>query len=103
MQNLREMILEKPAHVLSIIETEKFRSSFALMGEQYVKKYTIADIPASMAALYRMKNVYAEHSIDNMDLLFSRELLDQIIDGFQALSAFYALLRSCMIRKDLGG
>lgn len=101
MQNLRDTILDKPAFVLSIVEDERLRSSFALMGERYVKKFIPPScIPEPLAALYQMKNVYAEHSIDNMNTLCSKDLLDQITDGFQTLSAFYALLRDCMIRKE---
>ena len=104
MQNLRELIVEKPRYVLSILEDEKFRSSFALMGERYVKKFEPPfDMPKPLSSLYQMKNIYAEHSIGDMGPLFSKDLLPQIIDGFQTLSGFYTMLRDCMTRKAREG
>ena len=104
MQNLRNLILEKPDFVLSILEDKKLRSFFSLMGERYVKKFEPpAGMPETLSSLYRMKNVYAEHSIGNMELLFSKDLLGQIAEGFQTLSKFYTMLRDCMTRKTREG
>ena len=104
MQNLREKILEKPDSILSVVEDEKLRSSFSLMGERYVKKFEPpAGLPEPLSSLFRMKNVYAEHSVGDISLLFTKNLLPQVIDGFQTLSKFYTMLRDCMTRKAREG
>ncbi len=99
MRRLREALRERPGHVLSIVSAPEFAERFSLEGELYARQHQPPDdLPAPLHALYRKKNVFAEHHLENMNLLFSPALADQIAEDFRALSPFYELLRDCMIR-----
>lgn len=103
MQNLRETITRRPAYVLDILREETFMDSFSLMGERYARKNVPPqELPEPLGELYRMKNVYAEHHLDDMDLLFSKDLCHAITEGYRTLAPFYTLLRDCMVRRDEG-
>lgn len=101
MQNIRDAIIKRPGLVLEVIEDAVFRASFALMGERYARKYLPPEgLPVSLSQLYQMKNVYAEHHLEDMELLFTKDLIPQIAEGFRASAMFYTFLRDCMVRRD---
>ncbi len=100
MARLRETILETPAKVLSILEAPDFARDFALEGERYLRaNLPPQGLPEPLCTLYQKKNVYAEHLLDDWELLFRPELAERIADGFRALAPFYDLLRGCMVKK----
>lgn len=104
MQKLRSTILEHPKRVQKIIDSKAFKALYALEGEQYVRQnLPPQDMPASLQALYRKKNVYAEHRVKDMRALFSGELAEQVAEGFRVLEPFYMLLRTCMVKTTEEG
>lgn len=99
MGRLRETILARPNHVLSILQEPSFSDRFILEGERYTRQQQPPkNLPAPLQALYPLKSVYAEHTLEDMNLLFLPDLADHIIQDFHALAPFYELLRNCMVR-----
>ena len=98
MQNLREKIANHPGHVEGIVSETRFAARFELKGERYQRKFAPPEeLPPVLGQLYTHKNVYAEHAIPDLSLLFSPKLADVIAEGFEALIPFYTLLSDCMI------
>ncbi len=98
-KRLRETILAKPNYVLGILQDPSFSGRFTLEGERYVRQQRGAeDLPAPLQSLYSMKSVYAEHALEELNLLFTPDLADRIIQDFHALAPFYNLLRDCMVQ-----
>lgn len=97
MERLREKIVGMPDRVLSILENPAFAATFSLLGDSYARQHQPPEhLPEPLKALYQKKNVYAEHRLSDMELLFSPVLADRVAEGFRALAPFYALLRECM-------
>lgn len=100
MQNLRRLLREKPQAVQKVVGARAFQRRFALMGDSYVRQHQPPEgMPPALAQIYRKKSVYAEHHLESMADLFSPALAQTIADDFAVLAPFYALLRSCMVKR----
>lgn len=104
MQNLRDRIVNHPQHVQSVLSDGAFAERFAIKGDRYVRKHAPPEgLPEPLASLYSHKNVYAEHSVQPYDRVFSASIADEIKEGFKALAPFYMLLRDCIEKPSKEG
>jgi len=100
MQRLRDTMLEKPKQVLKAVAEPAFARTYALMGDSYARQYQPPEgLAAPLKPLYSKKNVYAEHSLEDMEALFSPSLAERIAGDFHVAAPFYNLLRECMIQR----
>lgn len=100
MRHLREKLVKDPKPVLKMLENAAFESTFALMGDAYVRQHQPPEgMAPALGRLYQKKSVYAEHHAADMSLLFSPGLADAIARDFQVLAPFYAFMRACMVKK----
>ena len=100
MRRLRETILARPGRVLTIVEAPAFQARFSLLGETYARQHQPPEgLEKGLHDLYRKKNVYAEHSLEDMDKLFTPQIAEEIAADFRALQPFYELLRECMVPR----
>lgn len=98
MQRLREMIVNHPERVAGILQDEAFCGMFSLMGENYARQYKPPEgLPSPLADLYQKKDVYAEHHVADVEMLYSPVLAERIGEGFRVLAPFYTLLREAMM------
>lgn len=91
MDRLREVISERPQNFLNEIAFLEKQNMFGVEGESY-KKILNKEIPQNLQSWYQRKNLYLICNRKNSDLLFSRELVDELIAGFASLSSFYHFL-----------
>ena len=97
MQNLRQKIVNHPGHIEQILSEPRFAELFVLKGERYQRKFTPPEgLSPVLSQLYTHKNIYAEHTLSDLSLLFSPRLADVIAEGFDVLIPFYTLLSDCM-------
>ncbi|MDR0928099.1 MAG: DUF2461 domain-containing protein [Oscillospiraceae bacterium] len=97
MARLRARILAEPERVEGILHAPAFREQFAVLGDRYVRQHRPPEeLPPAAQGLYTHKNVYAEHTLEDMTLLLDPALPERVAEGFRALEPFYWLLRECM-------
>jgi len=91
MDGFREVIDKKPKEFLKTISFYSEQQVFVVEGEKY-KKTLDKNKPEEIQSWYQRKNLYlvCNRKIDSH--LFSRNLLDDLIFGFELLSPFYHYL-----------
>lgn len=100
MRSFRNKLVKEPARVQKIINNVKFKASFQLMGDAYLRQHQPPEgMAPELGELYRRKAVYAEHHVDDMGELFSPGLADRIAGDFKTLGPFYTFLRECMVKR----
>lgn len=100
MQNFRKLLVATPGRVQKIIENGAFAARLSVLGDAYVRQHQPPEgMPEALKPLYRKKSIYAQHTLEDMGLLFSGALVDAIAKDFQTLAPFYALLRECMVKR----
>lgn len=97
MDALRASLVRDSEGALAIVTEPRFAGQFNLCGEAYVRQFGPPEsLPEPLRPLYAKKSLYAEHTLDDLSLLFKPALADAVAEGFEALAPFYRLLRACM-------
>lgn len=91
MSRFRESIDEDPNKFLRMISFYSEGKLFTLEGEKY-KKIIDENKPEEIQDWYQRKNFYLVHNSEIEDRLFSRDLVDDLIQGFRQTAPFYQYL-----------
>lgn len=91
MDKLRESINENPSEFLQAISFYGTESIFNLEGEKY-KRFLPNDNPKEIQDWYQRKSFYLTCNRTIDDTLFSSELVDELILGFNILKPLYQYL-----------
>lgn len=101
MQALRNMMLETPEKVLAVLQDPALiEGRFQILGQSYKRiMEPPPTLPEPLHGLYRMKNFFIQHTVEDYSLLYRPELVGEIEKGFRAMAPFYRLMRQCMVRR----
>lgn len=100
MQNLRRKLREEPKRILKILQEPGFAKTYEVKGDAYVRQHQPPEgMDPLLGEMYRKKSVYAEHHLEDMNLLFTPELADRIAEDYKVLAPFYGLMRECMVKR----
>jgi len=91
MDRIRAYIDEKPANFMKEISLLEKQNLFVAEGEMY-KKILKPDLPPSLQNWYQRKNIYLVCNRKIDDLIFSTELVDELMAGFGVLAPLYQFL-----------
>jgi uncharacterized protein (TIGR02453 family) len=91
MDNFRKLIEAKPGEFLKAISFYSDKGEFILEGEKY-KRPLRDDLPPKIMEWYQMKNFYITCNRGIDDVLFSPDLINELISGFKALEPLYHYL-----------
>jgi uncharacterized protein (TIGR02453 family) len=91
MDRWRARIDERPAEFLQAISFYSQQQIFVVEGEKY-KRVLDQGKPAEIQEWYQRKNLYLVCNRKTDDRLFSRELLDDFMGGFELIAPFYHYL-----------
>jgi len=100
LKNLRQLILDKPTYVQGILDEPAFAGTYQVCGERYVRQYAPPEhLSEALGALYQKKSVYIEHTLEDMEELFSPALADHVAADFRMAEPFYTLMRKCAVKR----
>jgi uncharacterized protein (TIGR02453 family) len=91
MDSFRRSIIDKPDKFHSAISFSNNGKDFIVEGEKY-KKILNSDVPEEDLEWYQWKYFYVTCNRKADDLLYSKELVKLLIDGFNTLAPFYHYL-----------
>jgi uncharacterized protein (TIGR02453 family) len=90
MVNFRAMIDENPKKFEKLVALLEGQDEFVLEGEEYKrKKEPNAKLSAKAAEWYNKKSFSLIHLQKNGEELYSRELADRLVKGYEFLMGFY--------------
>ncbi len=103
MDIFRQMIDESPKDFNKAISFFQNQNIFEIEGDVY-KKTLDSSKPSNIRQWYDRKNIYLVHNSRKVDRLFTREIVDDLIIGFNMLRPIYSYLCKVQERKikDIG-
>jgi uncharacterized protein (TIGR02453 family) len=97
MQSYRKLILKKDPIFMKAYACYEKQHTFQLMGEKY-KRTLAPDQPDQIKEWTDRKNIYFEHSSTNLEQLFSKDLVGELVKGFHTIQPVYEFL--CEINEE---
>lgn len=98
MDIFREMIDKNPKEFLDAISFYSGQKEFVVEGDRY-KKLLNKDKPAEIQEWYNRKNLYIVRNCNSVQRLFEKELVEDLIQGFNLISPVYHYLCKVDARK----
>jgi len=102
MNRLRQLIERKPAEFERMIAFLADQDRFVIEGEQY-KRLINPAVPEHLLSSYQRKSVYLVCNRPSDGLLFSRELMSELITGFSLLEPLYHSFGKLRNNSNKGG
>ena len=90
MDTMRKMIDEKPKNFLKAISFYKKQEVFTIEGDRY-KRDIVTKAP-EINEWYNRKNLFVVHNSKEIKNIFSRNIAEEICQGFQMLEPVYKYL-----------
>ncbi len=91
MDRLRQMMDDQNREFLEVLSKYRDQGVFQIEGEQY-KRIIDPDKPPEIQEWYQRKNLFLVCNRKIDDVLFSKELVDDLISGFGLLAPLYHFL-----------
>lgn len=96
MDRLRQMMDDQDREFLEVLSKYRDQGVFQIEGEQY-KRIIDPDKPPEIQEWYQRKNLFLVCNRKIDDVLFSKELVDDLISGFGLLAPLYHFLRTVVL------
>lgn len=91
MKQMRERILARPEHFLSLVREPKFAERFTLQGQPY-KKMRYTEVPEEALAYVNLRSMSFCFSSDQLGNTLKPELLDELRGAFETMKPVYRFL-----------
>lgn len=98
MARYRAQILAEPEKMTALAEAFNRQKVFALCGRDYVKSK--GDVGALLQPWFQKRTVYFECARSYDDVVFSRKIVEELVEGFSFLMPYYRYFDGLCKKED---